>query len=243
MAKKNLPARLWRKLKRIALWIFVLHLVYLILLRWVNPPITITQLTNWVEGHGLKRDYVNFAAMSPNIRLAVMASEDQLFPDHNGFDIKSIKKAMESNKKSKRIRGASTISQQVAKNVFLWQGRSWFRKGLEVYFTFMIELIWSKERILEMYLNVSEMGTGIFGVEAASQKYFKKPASKLTRTEAARIAACLPNPKKYKAEPASPYIARRTSWILIQMNNLEGDEDVAKLLEIPKPEKKGKKKK
>lgn len=243
MAKNNLPARLWRKLKRIALWVFALHLMYIFILRWVNPPITITQLTNWVEGHGLKRDYVNFAAMSPNIRLAVMASEDQLFPDHNGFDIKSIKKAMESNKKSKRIRGASTISQQVAKNVFLWQGRSWFRKGLEVYFTFMIELIWSKERILEMYLNVSEMGTGIFGVEAAAQKYFKKPVSKLTRTEAARIAACLPNPKKYKAEPASPYIARRTSWILIQMNNLEGDEDVAKLLEIPKPEKKSKKKK
>lgn len=225
------------------LWVFILHLAYIIALCWVNPPITITQLTNWVEGYGLKRDYVNFDAMSPNIRLAVMASEDQLFPDHNGFDIKSIKKALNSNKKSKRIRGASTISQQVAKNVFLWQGRSWFRKGLEVYFTFMIELIWSKERILEMYLNISEMGTGIFGVEAAAQKYFKKPASKLTRTEAARIAACLPNPKKYKAEPASPYIARRTSWILIQMNNLEGDEDVAKLLEILKPEKKSKKKK
>lgn len=243
MAKNNLLTRLWKKLRRIALWVLILHLAYIIALRWVNPPITITQLTNWVEGYGLKRDYVNFDAMSPNIRLAVMASEDQLFPDHNGFDIKSIKKALNSNKKSKRIRGASTISQQVSKNVFLWQGRSWFRKGLEVYFTFMIELIWSKERILEMYLNVSEMGTGIFGVEAAAQKYFKKPASKLTRTEAARIAACLPNPKKYKAEPASPYIARRTSWILIQMNNLEGDEDVAKLLEIPKPEKKSKKKK
>ncbi|HCZ36929.1 MAG TPA: monofunctional biosynthetic peptidoglycan transglycosylase [Cytophagales bacterium] len=242
MSKNNLLTRLWKKLKRIALWIFVLHLVYIIVLRWVNPPITITQLTNWVEGHGLKRDYVDFDAMSPNIRLAVMASEDQLFPDHNGFDIKSIKKALESNKKSKRIRGASTISQQVAKNVFLWQGRSWFRKGLEVYFTFMIELLWSKERILEMYLNVSEMGTGIFGVEAAAQKYFKKPASKLTRTEAARIAAVLPNPKKYKAEPASPYVARRTSWILNQMNNLQGDEGVAKLLEVPKPDKKSKKK-
>lgn len=243
MSKNNLLTRLWKKLKRIALWIFVLHLVYIIVLRWVNPPITITQLTNWVEGHGLKRDYVDFDAMSPNIRLAVMASEDQLFPDHNGFDIKSIKKALESNKKSKRIRGASTISQQVAKNVFLWQGRSWFRKGLEVYFTFMIELLWSKERILEMYLNVSEMGTGIFGVEAAAQKYFKKPASKLTRTEAARIAAVLPNPKKYKAEPASPYVARRTSWILNQMNNLQGDEEVAKLLELPKPQKKTKTKK
>jgi monofunctional biosynthetic peptidoglycan transglycosylase len=243
MSKNNLLNRLWKKLKRIALWIFVLHLLYIIALRWVNPPITITQLTNWVQGHGLKRDYVDFENMSPNIRLAVMASEDQLFPDHNGFDIKSIKKALESNKKSKRVRGASTISQQVAKNVFLWQGRSWFRKGLEVYFTFMIELLWSKERILEMYLNVSEMGTGIFGVEAAAQKYFKKPASKLTRTEAARIAAVLPNPKKYKAEPASPYVARRTSWILNQMNNLQGDEEVAKLLEVPKPEKKNKKKK
>jgi monofunctional glycosyltransferase len=243
MSKNSLLSRLWKKLKRIALWVFVLHLVYIVLLRWVNPPITITQLSNWVEGHGLKRDYVDFDKMSPHIRLAVMASEDQLFPDHNGFDIKSIKKALERNKKSKRVRGASTISQQVAKNVFLWQGRSWFRKGLEVYFTFMIELLWSKERILEMYLNVSEMGTGIFGVEAAAQKYFKKPASKLTRTEAARIAAVLPNPKKYKAEPASPYVARRSSWILNQMNNLQGDEEVAKLLEIPKPEKESKKKK
>lgn len=242
MSKNSLLSRLWKKLKRITLWVFVLHLLYIIVLRWVNPPITITQLTNWVEGHGLKRDYIDFDAMSPNIRLAVMASEDQLFPDHNGFDIKSIKKALESNKKSKRVRGASTISQQVAKNVFLWQGRSWFRKGLEVYFTFMIELLWSKERILEMYLNVSEMGTGIFGVEAAAQKYFKKPASKLTSAEAARIAAVLPNPKKYKAEPASPYVARRTSWILNQMNNLQGDEEVAKLLEVPKPEKKRKKK-
>ncbi|HNR75313.1 MAG: monofunctional biosynthetic peptidoglycan transglycosylase [Bacteroidetes bacterium OLB12] len=232
MSKNNLLSWLWKKIKRIALWFFVLHLAYIILLRWVNPPLTITQLASWTEGYGLKRDYVDFKAMSPNIRLAVMASEDQLFPDHNGFDLKSIKKALENNKKSKRMRGASTISQQVAKNVFLWQGRSWFRKGLEVYFTFMIELLWSKERILEMYLNVSEMGTGIFGVEAAAQKYFKKPASKLTRTEAARIAAVLPNPKKYKAEPASPYVARRTSWILIQMKNLEGDEEVAKLLEV-----------
>lgn len=180
--------------------------------------------------------------MSPNIRLAVMASEDQLFPDHNGFDIKSIKKALESNKKkTKRIRGASTISQQVAKNVFLWQGRSWFRKGLEVYFTFMIEVFWSKERILEMYLNVAEMGKGIFGVEAASRAYFKKSAQKLTRTEAAMIAACLPNPKKYVVQPPSRYITRRYPWILNQMNNLEGDEDVEKLLEVPKPvRKKGK---
>ena len=153
----------------------------------------------------------------------------------------SIKKALKNNaKKSKRVRGASTISQQVAKNVFLWQGRTWVRKGLEVYFTFMIELVWSKERILEMYLNVAEMGKGIFGVEAASQAYFKKPASKLTRTQAAMIAACLPNPKKYTVKPVSKYIARRYPWIVIQMNNLEGDEDIDQLLTMPEPVKKKK---
>jgi len=241
MIKLSFLLNVWKKLKRTFFILLAAQFIYIILLRWIDPPITITQLTNWVSGSGLKRDYINFEEMSPNIRLAVMASEDQLFPDHNGFDIKSIKKALETNKKSKRIRGASTISQQVAKNVFLWQGRSWFRKGLEVYFTFMIELLWSKERILEMYLNVAEMGKGIFGVEAASRSYFKKPANKLTRTEAARIAACLPNPKKYKAEPASSYVSRRASWILRQMNNLEGDEDVEKLLAMPKPvRKKGK---
>lgn len=243
MAKTNFLSNLWQKLKRIILVLVAVQFIYIVLLRWINPPITITQLTNWVSGHGLKRDYVDFEEMSPNIRLAVMASEDQLFPDHNGFDINSIKKALESNKKkNKRVRGASTISQQVAKNVFLWQGRTWVRKGLEVYFTFMIELVWSKQRILEMYLNVAEMGKGIFGVEAAAQAYFKKPASKLTRTEAAMIAACLPNPKKYTVKPASNYINRRYPWILIQMNNLEGDEDIDRLLKKPEPPK-GKKKK
>jgi len=242
MFRKSLLISWWRKLKKILLILFLFQFVYIIALKWINPPLTFTQLSDLVGGNGLKRDYVDFDEMSPSIRLAVMASEDQLFPDHNGFDIKSIKKAMSDNqKKNKRIRGASTISQQVAKNVFLWQGRSWFRKGLEVYFTFMIELFWSKQRILEMYLNVAEMGKGIYGVEAAARNYFKKPASKLTRTEAARIAACLPNPKKYKVEPASPYVTRRASWILRQMNNLEGDEEVEKLLEVPKPvRKKGK---
>jgi monofunctional glycosyltransferase len=225
--------RLYQKLRKWFIILFVAQLVYIVLLRWINPPITITQLTNWIEGNGLKRDYIKFEDMSPNIRLAVMASEDQLFPDHNGFDLKSIQKALTSNSK-KRIRGASTISQQVAKNVFLWQGRGWVRKGLEAYFTFMIELVWSKQRILEIYLNVSEMGKGIFGIEAAAQKNFKKPAKKLTRTEAAMIAACLPNPKKYSVQPPSNYINRRYPWILTQMQNLEGDKDVVKLLEVKK---------
>ncbi len=235
----------WRRLKKILLIIFLVQLGYIIVLKWINPPFTITQLSDLVSGYGLKRDYVDFDDMAPSIRLAVMASEDQLFPDHNGFDIASIKKVLSSdNKKSKRIRGASTISQQVAKNVFLWQGRSWLRKGLEVYYTFMIELLWSKQRILEMYLNVAEMGKGIYGVEAAAQSYFKKPARKLTRTEAAMIAACLPNPKKYSVKPPSKYINRRYPWIINQMNNLEGDEDIDRLLELPReePVKKSKKK-
>ncbi|MDZ7649496.1 MAG: monofunctional biosynthetic peptidoglycan transglycosylase [Cytophagales bacterium] len=221
----------YRKSRRVVLILLIAQFVYILALRWIDPPITITQLDNWISGNGLNRDYVDFKDMSPNIRLAVMASEDQLFPDHNGFDVKSIKKALAKNKKSKRVRGASTISQQVAKNVFLWQGRSWFRKGMEVYLTFMIELLWSKQRILEVYLNVSEMGKGIFGIEAAAQTYFKKSAKKLTRTEAAMIAACLPNPKKYRVKPPSNYINRRYPRILNQMNNLEGDEDIERLLE------------
>jgi monofunctional biosynthetic peptidoglycan transglycosylase len=223
-----------KKLKKLVLILLIAQLVYIVLLKWVNPPITITQFTNWMEGNGLKRDYISYKEMSPNIKLAVMASEDQLFPDHNGFDVESIKKAWsEKSKKRKRVRGASTISQQVAKNVFLWQGRSWVRKGLEVYFTFMIELIWGKERILEVYLNVAEMGKGIFGVEAASRNYFKKPAKKMTRAEAAMIAACLPNPKKFRVQPPSNYISRRYPQIMVQMNNIEPDEDIQELLQAP----------
>lgn len=219
-----------RLVVRGAMVLFVIQLAYVILLRWVNPPLTFTQVGNWLEGHGLRRDYVAGNEISPHLKLAVIAAEDQLFAEHNGFDWGSIQKAMQYNKKKKRVRGASTISQQTAKNVFLWQGRSWLRKGLEVYFTFMIELLWSKERILEVYLNVIEMGVGTFGAEAAAQRYFHKPAARLTRMEAARIAACLPNPKKYKVNPASPYITRRGNWIVGQMNNLQGDEAVSALL-------------
>ncbi|HLT75402.1 MAG TPA: monofunctional biosynthetic peptidoglycan transglycosylase, partial [Ohtaekwangia sp.] len=190
------------RLKRIFLILLILQFFYILLLKWVDPPITSIQLTSWISGEGLKRDYVNLEEISPHARLAVIASEDQLFPDHSGFDWNSIQKAYEYNKKKPgRIRGGSTISQQVAKNVFLWQGRSWFRKGLESYFTFMIELIWGKRRILEVYLNVAEMGKGIFGIEAAAQAYFGKSAESLSPKEAAMIAACLPNPKLYTVKP------------------------------------------
>jgi monofunctional biosynthetic peptidoglycan transglycosylase len=217
----------FRIIKKIFLYLFIAQFLYIILLKWMDPPITLTQLGSVLTGDGFKRDYINYDEMSPNIKLAVMASEDQVFPDHNGFDFKSIKKAMAYNeKKPGRIRGASTISQQVAKNVFLWQGRSWIRKGFEVYFTFMIEKIWGKKRILEMYLNVSEMGKGIYGVEAASRVYFNKPAKNLSRYEAALIASALPNPVKNTVKPLSKYVSVRAGWVLRQMGNLDGDQDI-----------------
>jgi len=195
-----------------------------------------TQLSSWVSGHGLKRDYVSGHSISPWAKLAVISSEDQLFPDHGGFDWKSIKKARRYNeRKPGRIRGASTISQQVAKNVFLWQGRSWIRKGLEVYFTFMIELLWGKERILDMYLNVIEMGEGIFGIEKAANIYFNKSAGNLTRQEAAMIAACLPNPKVYKVKPASSFVVSRAGVIVRQMSNLLTDPDIRRVTGLPPP--------
>jgi monofunctional biosynthetic peptidoglycan transglycosylase len=184
-----------------------------------------------MKGDGLKRDYVNANKMSYNAKLAVIAEEDQLFPDHSGFDWRSMKKAMEYNKKKpNRVRGGSTISQQVAKNVFLWQDRTYFRKALEAYFTFMIELIWGKKRILEVYLNVIEMGKGIYGIEAASQTYFNKPAASLTRYEAAMIASCLRNPKVYTVKPLSNAVTSRSQWVLGQMNNLEGDPDIQDII-------------
>ncbi|MBC7626978.1 monofunctional biosynthetic peptidoglycan transglycosylase [Ferruginibacter sp.] len=223
-------AKAWLICKKGLWWLFILQLMYIFFCKWINPPITITQTASILQGNGLHRDYVAFKEMSPNIKLAVMASEDQIFPEHNGFDIKAIKKAMTYNKKhATKVRGASTISQQVAKNVFLWQGRSMFRKGLEVYFTFMIEKIWSKKRILEMYLNVAEMGKGIFGVQAASKVYFNKDAKNLTRAEAAMIAAALPNPKVYTIKPMSGYVAKRYPEIMRQMDNLDGDEGIDEL--------------
>ncbi|MEO7531392.1 MAG: monofunctional biosynthetic peptidoglycan transglycosylase [Sediminibacterium sp.] len=229
--KKSAVPSVWRFIKRLFLTLFILHVIYMVALKWINPPITITQFVSLINGNGLKRDYVSWNEISVDAKLAVISSEDQLFADHKGFDWKSIEKAMKYNKKKpNRIRGASTISQQVAKNVFLWQGRSWIRKGLEMYFTFMIELIWGKRRILEMYMNVSEMGKGVFGIESAAQSNFKKPAIKLTRQESAMIAACLPNPKRYTVKPVSIYVSAKYPWIMRQMNNLGRDSDIVKII-------------
>ncbi len=231
MNKESKKRGVWGWIKRISLFLFLAQLLYIIILKWVDPPITLTQLGSWIGGDGLKRDYVDGSEISSNLKLAVIASEDQVFPGHGGFDWKSIDRAMKNNeRRPQRVKGASTISQQTAKNVFLWQGRSWVRKGLEVYFTKMIEWVWGKERILEVYLNVIETGRGIYGAEAAAQAYFRKPASKLTRKEAAMIAACLPNPKKFTIKPLSPRVAARTGWVLLQMKYLERDADVQALM-------------
>lgn len=225
--KRSGAQRFWRSVKRFVLFLFIAQLLYIVALKWINPPLTLTQMGSILSGHGLKRDYVDGDEISPNLKLAVIAAEDQIFPDHSGFDWKNIKKAMEYNqKKPNRIRGASTISQQTAKNVFLWQGRDWIRKGLELYFTQMIEWIWGKERILEVYLNVIEMGAGVYGAEAAAQAYFNKPAKNLTRRQAAMIAVSLRNPKVYTIKPVHSFVASRSNWALRQMAFLEKDPDV-----------------
>jgi monofunctional biosynthetic peptidoglycan transglycosylase len=222
---------------RIFIYLFLSSLLYVIITKLVEPPITITQITN-AFGLGLKRDYVSWNEMSYNIKLAALASEDQSFTDHSGFDWDAIEKSLRPKNKRKKSKipiggGASTITQQTAKNVFLWQGGrydKYIRKIPEVYFTFLIEWIWGKKRILEVYLNVIETGPGCFGVEAAAQHYFHKSAKNLSRAEAAMIVAGFPNPKKFTARPMTRRVSWRYPQILREMNNIEGDEDVRALL-------------
>lgn len=229
--------KIWRFTKKLLLWSFITSLVYIIICKWLMPPITITQIGNSFS-YGLKRDYVSWNEISYNVKLAAIASEDQSFPDHSGFDWDAMEKSLKPKKKNKKTKiplggGASTITQQVAKNVFLWQGSGvsrYIRKVPELYFTKMIEWVWGKQRILEVYLNTIEMGKGIFGIEAAAQTYFHKSAKNLTREEAAKIIACLPNPKLFTVVPASNRVAWRSPQILNQMSNIEDDEDVLAII-------------
>jgi monofunctional glycosyltransferase len=211
---------------------YIIFFFYFLLGYIFNPIITVTQLVSILRGDGLQRDYISYNAMGSNIKLAVIASEDQLFPDHDGFDLKAIKLAIKYNKKhpSKPQRGGSTISQQAAKNIFLFQGGGFLRKGPEVFFTFTIETGYTKRTILERYLNIAEMGRGIYGIQAAAKNYFNKDAKDLTRAEAAQIAACLPNPKEYTVRPLSSKVKNRYDNIMRQMNNLEGDADVQEII-------------
>jgi len=213
--------RIFKFLLKLILWLFAFSIFMVILYKWVPVPATPLMVIRYFENskEEIHHDWVNIEDISRHLQLAVISSEDQNFLNHSGFDIKAIEKAIERNKNGKRVRGASSISQQTAKNVFLWPNRSWLRKGMEVYFTFLIELFWSKERIIEVYLNSIEMGKGIYGAEAAAQYWYKKPAVKLTMYESAAVAAILPNPRQYRANPPSSYIKTRINWIVLQMQN------------------------
>jgi len=231
VAARRWPGRLLRlAAAALGAWALMSVLVVL-LLRWIDPPFTAfmaeTQVSAWLErnsGYSSTHRWVDLAQISPNLALAVIASEDQKFPEHRGFDVEAIEKAYQLNQHSHKIRGASTISQQVAKNLFLWPGRSYLRKALEAYFTVLIETCWPKRRILEVYLNSAEFGLGTYGAEAAAQRFFHRPAARLTRSDAALLAAVLPNPEHYSAAAPSAYLQRRREQILAQMQALGGPE-------------------
>ncbi len=214
--------KLTKFILKLLLWFFGLTILWVVLYKYVPVSYTPLMAIRSIKGNDnyqTQHEWIPLEQISEELQLAVVCAEDQQFLNHNGFDYRAIEKAYISNKKGKKLKGGSTISQQTAKNAFLWPGRSWFRKGLEAYFTFLIENIWGKERILEVYLNSIEMGEGVFGAEAAAAHWFNTSAKNLSRHEAASIAAILPNPRKYKASPRTSYLEGRKQWIIRQMNN------------------------
>lgn len=212
-------------LLKVLLGFVIISFVSTLLFRFVPIPVTPLMIIRYfeMEDGKIDKDWKSLDEIGKNMPLAVVTAEDQKFAEHFGFDMEAIEKAMKYNEKhkGKKVKGASTISQQTAKNVFLWPGRSWIRKGLEVYFTFVIEICWSKERIIEVYLNVIEMGPGVYGSEAAAQYYFNKSASDLTKKEAATIAAILPNPIRWSASRPTPYIIKKRNWIVRHMKYVD----------------------
>lgn len=232
---KKFISRIWKIILKTFLWFIAISILFVLVFKWVPVPVTPLMLIRCVEqkidGEDMKlnKTWKPIEEISNSLQLAVVCSEDQNFLKHHGFDFGAIEKAMKHNKKSKKKRGASTISQQTAKNVFLWPGRSWIRKGFEVYFTFLIETFWSKERIIEVYLNVIEMGDGIYGAEAASQAYFKKSAQNISKQQAATIAVVLPSPLKYNAKRPSGFLQGRINWTMKQMRFWGGKLDYDKV--------------
>ena len=219
-------SKLTRFLLKVLLWFFGLSLFFVVFFKFVPVPFTplmvIRAIENKVAGKevSFSHDWEPIENISMNLQKAVIASEDGTFLKHNGFDFVAMQKAYKSNERGRRIKGGSTISQQTAKNVFLWQGRSYLRKGLEAYFTVLIEIIWGKKRIMEVYLNSIEMGDGVYGAQAATQHWYRKDASSLTPIQAAGIAAILPNPRKYSATSSSSYINRRKAKIVRVMRTV-----------------------
>lgn len=226
------PGGWLRKIGRLCAWLLgsfvVITVLPVLIMRWWDPFGSAFMLQASIHSLGEKEKYrtryewVDFERISPEAALAVVAAEDQHFPVHYGFDLKSIQQALKDGEQGKRVRGASTISQQVAKNLFLWSGRNFLRKGLEAWFTVLIETLWPKQRILEVYLNIAEFGRGIYGVEAAARRYFGKPAARINREEAALLAAVLPNPIRLRVDRPSRYVISRQQWIMGQMRGLGG---------------------
>ena len=221
--------RLLRWFGGLLLGFLVVSVLAVLLLRWLHPLTSsfmlAARLAAWSAGeHGYQTDYrwASLEQISPHAAIAVIASEDQLFPYHAGFDFNQIREAVRASERGKRLRGASTISQQVAKNLFLWGGHSFVRKGLEAYFTVLIEAFWPKERILEVYLNVAQFGDGIYGVQAAAERFWRKPAARLSSSDAALLAAVLPEPLRLHADRPSRYVLTRRDEILAQMRGLGG---------------------
>lgn len=215
--------KLWRFAWKSAMWFVIVSVFSVILFRWVPIPVTPLMLIRCVQQKWdgkpatLEKDWVSLDQINNNLQLAVVCCEDQNFLKHHGFDFDAIDRAQKEAEDGGKLRGASTISQQTAKNVFLWPGRSWIRKGFEAWFTLLIEIFWSKERIMEVYLNVVELGDGIYGAEAAAQHYFGKHAKDLSASESALLAVILPSPLRYSVSAPGPYVLRRQSWALQQM--------------------------
>ena len=224
---KNKPGFLKRFSRRLLIFgfsVFVLSLLMVLPFRWINPPTTAFML-QYDSGSGpMLHEWVSWNDMGDASPIAVVASEDQKFASHFGFDVKSIRESVEDFNDGASLRGASTITQQVAKNLYLWPGKSFLRKGIEAYFTVLIEATWSKKRILEIYLNVAEFGPGIYGVGTASENYFYKSPAELRDTEAALLAAVLPNPKRLQVDSPTPYVRERQSWIIKQMQRLRREQ-------------------
>lgn len=224
---KKILKRFQKWLQWMVIFFFASTLITVLAYKWLPVPLTPLMVIRCVQQvkHGehvrLRHHWVPLEEISPDLPLAVIASEDQRFREHNGFDFNAISQAIKENKQGKRQRGGSTISQQTAKNVFLWPGHSWVRKGLEVYFTVLIELIWGKDRIMEVYVNSIEMGDGIYGAEAVAQWHFQCTARDLNRRQCALIAATLPNPLRFSSKNPSAYMLKRQTWILRQMRNLQ----------------------
>ena len=220
---------------KFAILFFISTVLMVFAMRWINPVTSSIMIQRQISGlfdgefELVKYHWVDYDDISKFMPIAIVAAEDQNFPIHFGFDFKQIEKALKENKRGRRVRGASTITQQVAKNLFLWEGKSFIRKGIEAYFTLLIELLWDKKRILEVHMNIAEMGDKIFGVGTASVVYFKKPSSKLTISQAALLAAILPNPKRYSAVKPSGYVRGRQSWIIRQINSLGGADYLKEL--------------